>query len=414
MIAGLAALVLSAQAADFEKERPSNWHHWRGPNGDGVSPDGAPPLEWSGTKNVKWKAAIPGAGSATPVVWKERIFVLTAVPAAGALQRFEVHALDRATGKTLWTKTAVEEAPHEKTHATHGYASASPTTDGEHLIASFGSRGIFCFDLDGNLKWKRDLGDMRIKMEFGEAASPALHRGSVVVNWDHEGDSFIVCLDAKTGEPRWKTPRDEKTTWTTPLVVERDGRAQVVVNGAKRTRSYDLATGALLWECGGQAMNPIAMPVVMDGTVYCMTGYRGNAITAIRLDAKGDVTGGPQLVWKRTDAAPYVASPILYDGLLYLTKERNGILSCLDAKTGEPRYAEQRLPGIDTIYASIVGAAGRVYVTGRSGRTVVLERGPAFKVLAQNDLGEGVDASPVILGKTLLLRAAKNLYCIAE
>jgi outer membrane protein assembly factor BamB len=161
-------------------------------------------------------------------------------------------------------------------------------------------------------------------------------------------------------------------------------------------------------------MNPIAMPVVMDGTVYCMTGYRGNAITAIRLDAKGDVTGGPQLVWKRTDAAPYVASPILYDGLLFLTKERNGILSCLDAKTGEPRYAEQRLPGIDTIYASIVGAAGRVYVTGRSGRTVVLERGPAFKVLAQNDLGEGVDASPVILGKTMYLRAAKNLYCIAE
>jgi outer membrane protein assembly factor BamB len=418
-------------------QESDNWPQWRGPGGDGVSAKGDPAVEWSDTKNVRWKVEIPGAGSATPVVWGEKMVVLTAidtgkkapggasvpvppaqgrgmtVPSPGTLHKFEVLCLDRMTGKTLWSRTAVEEMPHEGVHNTHGYASGSPATDGKILIASFGSRGIFCLDLDGNVKWKKDLGDMTIKIGFGEGISPVLHGDSVVVNWDHEAGSFIVCLDAKTGEERWRQARDETTTWTTPLVVEHAGAAQVVVNGTKRVRSYDLATGKLIWECGGQTMNAISMPIARDGVVYVMTGFRGNAVYAIKLDSKGDVTSSAdQVVWKRTDAGPYIASGVLYDGLLYFTKERNGILMCVDAKTGEVKYGPERLPDIDVVYASLMAAAGKIYISGREGTTLVVKAGPKFEVLAKNKLPEPLDASPVVIGKQLYLRGSKHLWCI--
>jgi outer membrane protein assembly factor BamB len=434
----LLAFPFSSTADEFEKERLNNWHHWRGPNCDGFAPKGDPPVEWSESRNIRWKVELPGSGSATPVVWGDRLFVLTAVDTgkkpAGApevapappppgsqgmstsapatLHRFEVLCLDRTTGKTIWSRTAVEAVPHEGHHKSHGYASASPATDGTRLIASFGSRGIFCFDLDGNEKWKRDLGDMKIKVGFGEGISPVLYGDSVIVNRDHEGGSFIVRLDARSGEEKWRQARDEGTTWTTPLVVEAAGATQVVVNGTKRSRSYDLATGRVLWECGGQTMNPIPMPVMLNGMVFCMTGYKGYAVTAIRLDSQGDVTESPQVVWKRNDAGPYVASPLIMDGLLYFTKERQGILMCVDARTGDLAYGPERLPEIDTVYASLMGAAGKVYIAGREGTVLVLKQGPIFEVLAKNRLDEGIDASPVVVGKQLYLRGSKHLYCI--
>lgn len=421
------------------QELDSQWHQWRGPTGDGFAPRGDPPVEWGESKNVAWKVPIPGSGSATPIVWGERIFVVTAAdtgkkpgaaapaprPAGGrpggggmstppptTLWRFDILCLDRKTGKEIWRRTAVEEVPHEGHHASHGYASASPMTDGKRLIVSFGSRGIFGYDLEGNQTWKVDLGDMKIKVGFGEGSSPVLRGDSVIVNWDHEGGSFIACLDAATGKEKWRQARDEGTTWVTPFLVDHAGATQVVVNGSKRTRSYDLATGKLLWECGGQTANVIPVPVAKDGTVICASGYRGSAVTAIRLDSKGDVTDSAQVKWKRTDAGPYVASPLLYENLLYFTKERNGILSCVDAGTGELKYGPERLEGIDTIYASLAGAAGKVYVTGREGTTIVVRHGPKFEVLATNRLSEGIDASPVIVGKQLYLRGAKHLYCI--
>jgi len=431
-----ACLVLALAAAGWADEDPlDNWPQWRGPRGDGSAPRATPPLQWSETKNVRWKVAVPGSGDATPVVWGAKIFVLTAVdtgvippgapkapPAAAdkgmstgapsTLHRFQVLCLDRASGRTLWTRTAVEAVPHEGHHPSHGFASSSPVTDGKILIASFGSRGIFAYDLDGTLKWSKQLGLMKIKIGFGEGITPALVGGRVLVNWDHEGDSFIVALDAATGEEQWRQARDEKTTWCSPYLVEHAGKVQAVVNGSNRTRSYDAATGAVIWECGGQGMNAIAMPVSRDGLVYCMTGYKGTALYAIRLDSKGDVTGGPQIAWKRNDAAPYVASPLLMDDLLYYTKERQGILLCADAATGETKFGPQRLEGIDTIYASLAGAAGKIYIVGREGTTLVLKQGAAFEVLSSNKLAEGVDASPVLVGKELYLRGARSLYRI--
>lgn len=413
-----------------------DWPQFRGPRGDGVVPDADPPTVWSETKNIKWKIAIPGAGSATPAVWGNKIFVLTAVDtkkeanpggpkpqvppgsqgmstaAPTTIHQFLVLCLDRATGKTLWSRTAAEAVPHEGHHSSHGFASASPVTDGKLLIASFGSRGVFAFDLDGNPKWSRELGLMKIKVGFGEGISPVLYKDVVLVNHDHEGDSFIVALDAATGVEKWRQARDEKTTWATPFIVEHAGKVQAVVNGTKRTRSYDVATGALLWECGGQGLNAIAMPVAKDGLVYCMTGYKTYQLLAIKLDSTGDVTDSAQVAWKRSDAAPYVASPLLMDNLLYYTKERQGILSCADATTGEKKFGPERLAGIDTVYASLAGAAGKVYIVGREGTTLVLKHGPAFEVLATNTLDEGVDASPVLVGRELYLRGSKSLYRI--
>jgi outer membrane protein assembly factor BamB len=438
-LAFLLAFPAPAPGDDPEALRRHGWPQWRGPESTGAAPEGSPAVQWSESKNVRWKVEIPGTGSATPVVWGDRIFVLSAVDtgkkpadastldpkppadsrgmstaAPTTIHQFIVLCLDRMTGATLWSQTAVEAVPHEGHHTSHGFASGSPATDGKVLIASFGSRGIFCYDLEGHALWKRDLGWMKIKIGFGEGISPVLAGDSVVVNWDHEAGSFLICLDARTGQEKWRQARDEGTTWTTPLVVEHAGVSQVVVNGTRRTRSYDLATGRLIWECGGQAMNPIATPVALDGVVYCMTGYKGYAVDAIRLDSKGDVTGTAQVVWKRTDAGPYVSSPLLYDGLLYYTKERQGILMCVDAKTGEVRFGPERLPEIETVYASIVGAAGRVYVAGREAATVVLRKGPKFEVLAVNRLDEGIDASPVVVGKQLYLRGARHLYCIED
>jgi outer membrane protein assembly factor BamB len=436
-------------AQDQGSARLDNWHQWRGPNADGVAPHGDPPLAWDESTNVKWKAAIPGTGSGTPVVWGDRIFLLTAIdterapdvapvrpprpaadsgpaggfgggrrgapaePAPKTVHKFDVLCLDRATGAVVWQKTAVEDVPHEGRHATNTFASASAATDGRLVIASFGSRGLFCYDVDGNFKWKKDLGDMQTRRGFGEGSSPTLYGDRLIVPWDQETGSFIVCLDAETGEEIWRQERDEVTTWNTPRVIEHGGVVQVIVNATNRTRAYDLADGKVLWECGGQATNPIASPVVRNGVVYCMTGHHGYAVYAIPLDSRGDVTGGDKIKWSRTDMGPYVSSPLLYDDQLYFVKGDQGILCSLNADTGEPIYPPKRL-NLGQTYASPVGAAGRVYVTDRAGTTIVLEHGPQFNVLQENRIDETVNASLAIVGKEIFLRGDKHLYCIAE
>lgn len=441
-------------AQGFQQAAAENWHQWRGPTGNGVSMSADPPIEWSETKNVKWKVEIPGKGSSTPIVWNDNLFVLTAIetdrkkegaaeqpaqaetappdrpqdggPGGGRRGRggrrsppptnfyqFTIICYDRNTGEPKWQKVATEEVPHEAGHGTNTFASASPTTDGKHVYASFGSRGVFCFDMEGNQKWQRDFGEMQTAAEFGEGSSPALYENTLIVPWDHEGDSFLFALDAQTGEDKWKVEREEGTTWATPLVIHHNGRTQVITNG-RQVRSYDLQTGELLWECGGQASNPIPSPVIHDGTVFCMTGHRGYAIYAIDLNARGDVTDSDSVGWSTTEAAPYVSSPTLYKGQLYFGKSRNGVLLSRDAKTGELLIDETRLPGIDSLYASFVAAADRIYITGRNGTTLVLKHGKNFQVLATNKLDDGIDASPVPVGNELFLRGDKHLYCIAN
>ena len=467
----------AAEAAEVDAKKYDNWHHWRGPNFDGTSPNAKPPLEWSADKNVKWKVPVPGEGQSTPIIWENKIFLLSAVPSpknegtgspdsgnagngnagnGGNDERqfmvlepdpqqgqgqgrrgggprgqrgrrgggrgsapttpfdYTVFCFDKNNGEELWKQVAITAVPHEGKHSTSSFASMSPTTDGERLYASFGSRGVFCYTLDGKLLWQTDLGDMKVRASFGEGGAPVVHGDSLVHIWDHEGQSALFCLDAKTGEQRWKVDRDERTTWQTPLVTMYGGKTQVICNGSNRTRAYDLKDGSIIWECGGQVQNPIPSPVRMGDTVYCMSGYQGFAITAIPLSATGDVTDKDKMLWSRSDSAPYVASPLLYDGKLYFNKNRNAFFSCIDAKTGEVHYGEQRLPEISNIYASIAGADGKVFVIGRNGKTLVLAPGAEYKVLAVNDLGEGIDASPAMVGNEIFLRTTGHLWCIAE
>jgi outer membrane protein assembly factor BamB len=432
------ALLATVSAADFSAECQQQWHQWRGPLANGTAPHGDPPVKWSETSHLQWKAPIPGEGSASPIVWRDQVFLVTAIRTDRAVDvlpklaqeppggykterpknfyRFEVLCLDRTTGKIRWQRTATESLPHEGRHRTNTYASASPTTDGQRLYVSFGSRGIYCYDLQGDLQWKRDLGQMITRMGWGEGASPTLHGNSLVVNWDQEGQSFLTVLDAKTGKPRWKVERDEATSWATPLVVERNGRAQLVVNATRRTISYDLESGKVLWQCGGQTTNVIPCPVQFDDLVIAMSGYQGNtaAAYAIPLSSSGDITDTNQIAWHYHSGTPYVPSPLLLGERLYFTKGNMAILTSLSAKTGKVLLEAERLPGLKNLYASPVGAQGRVYVASREGVTLVLKDQPKLEVLAENHLDEGFDASPAVVGRQLFLRGTEHLYCIAE
>jgi outer membrane protein assembly factor BamB len=328
--------------------------------------------------------------------------------------QFVILAVERKTGAIRWQQVAREEVPHEGHHQTGSFAAASPTTDGEFLYASFGSRGIFCYDLAGNLRWERDLGEMRTRNGFGEGISPVIHGESLIVNWDHEGESHLYVLDARSGETRWQVDRDEVTQWATPLVIEHEGRTQVITSATNRVRSYDLASGELLWECGGQTTSVIPSPVAKDGVVICMSGFRGFAARAIPLDSEGDVTDTDKIVWKHDRGTPYVPSPLLYGDDLYFTESNRSLVTCLDVASGEPFIDRKRLEGVSNFYASPIGAADRVYFVSREGTGLVLKHARELEILATNQLDDTIDASPAAVGKQLFLRGEKYLYCLEE
>ena len=429
----------------------NDWPSWRGPLHTGFAPAGDPPTTWSETENIRWKVKLPGSGSATPIVWGDQIFIQTAIPTGDKVEqpaeqakvdapatpaeegrgrrggrggfrsekptetyRFVLLCLDRNSGKTLWEQVARTELPHEGHHKDHGFSSSSPVTDGTCVIAHFGSRGLYCYDMQGKLLWEKDLGDMETKNDFGEGASPALYKNTLVVIWDHEGDDFIVALDKKSGDEIWRRPREEDTSWTTPLIVPYGDSAQVITAATRKVRSYDLASGELIWECDGLTANAIPSPVADDDTVYVTSGFRGNEMLAIKLSSKGDVTGTDSITWSHDKSTPYVPSPLLYDNRLYFFAGNNAILSSFDTKTGKPVFGPSRINDLEGVYASPVGAAGRVYLVGRSGASVVIKHADELEVLATNRLDDRIDASPAVVGDTLLLRGHEYLYCIGE
>jgi outer membrane protein assembly factor BamB len=395
-----------------------NWGHWRGPTGNPAAIDANPPTEFSGTKNVKWKVAIPGRGSGSTVVWGDRLFVVSAVPTAdrgrGKLA-FNTYCYDAETGKLKWQQTAVEAVPGQGTHSTNGYASASPCTDGEYVYSHFGSQGLFCYTIDGQLVWKRDdFGQMNTRNSFGEGSSPTLAGDKIIVPWDHEGPSYLYALNKKTGETIWKTARDEPTCWATPLVISIDGQEQVVMNGQKYARSYDLESGKELWRCDGQTERPAASAIADDQYVYIGSGFRGSFLAAFRPSGRGDIKRTENVVWTIDRDTPDVASPLLSDGRIYFYKGKSGLLSCLDAKTGKPHYSAQRIPGVNSTYASPVAAGGFIYLTDRSGVITVIKDSEKLEVVATNPLGDPVDATPAPVGNRLYIRGETTLFCIAQ
>ena len=431
ILLGLVSATMVSAARDEAAER--YWPQWRGPFANGSSQTAKPPVEWSETKNIKWKVEIPGRGAASPVVWGDRVYVLTAVAvglpkddahaARGGIEprhnyRFMTMALDRRDGHVVWERASTEEKPHESTHPINGtWASSSAVTDGEYVIAHFESRGTYAYDMNGKLLWQRRFGEKAILSESGEGTTPTLHGNTVVLVWDQsQGGSFIVALDKRTGNDLWRVARDEADTWPTPIVVEHDGRAQVITSGWGAIQSYDLETGKVVWRTTGLTPLPIPSPVAGDGMVVAMSGgNNGSKLKAIRLDeAKGDITGTSAIAWTLDRDTPYAPSPLLFNGLLYFIKSNSGLLSAYDAKTGTPHYQVKRLANVPNVYASPVAADGRVYIAGADGATIVIRHGPTYEVLATNTLEDGFTASPALVDQEIYLRGNKYLYCIAE
>lgn len=415
------SLVLLAFLFLLANQTNANWGHWRGESGNGTSSTAKPPITWSETENVKWKVAVPGRGSGSPVVWDQKVFVVTAIPTGGAASqtgnanqlRFNLLCFDRETGNLLWQETATEATPHEGTHSTNGFSSGSPCTDGEHVYAHFGSRGTYCYTMDGQQVWSRQLGKMTMRAGFGEGSSPTLVDDRLIVPWDHEGQSYLFALEKKNGDTIWQVERDEPSCWATPLVIDHQGKKQIIMNGQNFARAYDLESGAELWRCGGQTQRPVASPVTSDGLVFVGSGHRGAFFGAFRPDGSGDIQGTPSVVWTQSRDTPDIASPLLSGGRLYYCKKKTGIVSCFDAVSGEPHYTTKRT-NLGVLYASPIAAGGHVYITDRDGKTVVLEDADSFNIVAENSLGETIDATPAPVDNQLFIRGEKHLFCIAE
>ncbi|MDA1267166.1 MAG: PQQ-binding-like beta-propeller repeat protein [Planctomycetota bacterium] len=410
-------LSLSAAAQD--------WTTWRGPSHNGLADAGAdPPVSFNEEEGLLWKTALPGLGASTPLVIDGRIYLTSAepidevepdAPPPPVKHRLLVLAYDLDTGEQLWRSAVGEATSHEKLHKTSTLASASLVTDGERLVSFFGSHGVFGLDLAGERLWARDLGDQTTLAEFGEGATPALHGDTVVVPWDHEGASFVAGLAVATGEPRWKVEREVDSSWGSPVVIEDGERSVVIVTGSDATRGYDLKDGAEVWSCAGMSKNPVNSPTVVGDVLFVTNSYKGTVLQAVSLPgAQGELAEGEHLLWTYRRSAAYVPNPIVVDGRLYFLRDSTGVLNCLDARTGEELYYGQRLDGIKRVHASPLAAAGRIYWASREGVVAVVRAGAEFEVLATNQLDDCFEASPVAVGKRLLLRGRQYLYCLGE
>jgi outer membrane protein assembly factor BamB len=433
------SLLMPAFAGD------ADWPGWRGPENDGMA-RGDAPMHWSDTEHIKWKAEIPGRGHSSPVIWGDKIFVTTAVP-TGVVpiaatepapdpgrggrggrgfgspsqrgpqpeQKLMLMCFDRKNGKLLWQQVSKVATPHEGYHPTYGsFASNSPVTDGKHVIAFFGSRGVYCYDMDGKKIWEKDFGiQLKMFMTFGEGAWPFLEGSKLLLLFDNEVDSFLVALDVSTGKELWRTPRpDGNTNWSGPVVITVDGKKQVVVSATKKVHAYDLETGQPIWEVAGLGQNTIPAPVAAGGLIYLMSGYRNPNLMAVKLGREGDLTGTDAIVWQNQKGNSYTASPVLHDGKLYVVTD-SGMLSCFDAKTGKAFYQQQRLPKPYNFKASPVGVNGKLYLATEEGDVVIVKMGETYEVLATNTLeGQTFIGTPAVADGEIYLRGQNTLFCI--
>ena len=440
-LCALASLAATAFAGD--------WPTWRGPAGTGVA-ESAPPASFGADENVRWSIELPGRGCSTPIIVGETVYVTTAAPTGkpaeaqpdpepepepegrgrgrgrgrrgfGAAQlveqSFDLLAIDRASGELRWRETLATATPHEGYHGQYGsWASASPVFDGEHLFVSFGSFGLFCVDLEGELVWKADPGaKLVMRRSFGEGATPVVHGDVLFHAFDHEGDSFAIAYDKRSGEELWRVDRDEPSVWAQPIVIEHGGETQVVASGTNRVRGYRLADGEVLWECGGLGVNAIPALVRHDDLILAMSGYQGANLIAIRLGGEGDVTAAEgAIAWSSPKGCSYTASPVLVGGKYYTVTDR-GFISCFDATTGEGHYVEERLPRGSTLKASPVAADGKLYVPTEAGDVHVIRLGETYEVLGTHSFGEhAFIASPALVDGELYLRSMTHLFCVAE
>lgn len=425
---------VTAQPSDQD-----NWLNFRGPTYNGTSLTANPPIHWSESQNVKWKVKLPGSGNnSSPIVCDDRVIILDAIPEvrrsaseegqtrtkpkrgqrrgrgrkAPSPTRFATLCFDRETGKKMWEQIAVVTTPHQGTHPDHGYASASPISDGRFIYSHFGSRGIYCYNMQGELQWKRDdFGQMMTRNGFGEGSTPCLYQDWLIIPWDHEGQSWIMALDAQTGKTRWKQERDEPSNWVTPVVTEGKDGPILITGGENFARGYDLRTGEERWRSSGFTSRPISSPVIHKDLALLASSRQGFYLSALEINGQGNLNDTEGVVWSTDAAAPDVPSMMLSEGRVYHMKGSTNILHCLNASTGELLFAK-RLPGIRGVYASLVAAAGKIFILGRDGNAVVLKDSDEFELLAENQLDDLFDATPALAGEQLILRGKQHLYCI--
>ncbi|PYV10085.1 MAG: hypothetical protein DMG23_08860 [Acidobacteria bacterium] len=423
-----------------------HWPSFRGPNASGVA-DGHPtPVKWNATsgESVLWKTPIPGMAVSSPIVWGDRVFVSTAVssdpnatirtglygdvkPSTDlSMHSWRLVALDKRTGKVVWERVAHEGVPRTKRHPKSSQASPTPVTDGRHVVVSFGSEGLYTYDVDGKLLWKRDLGVLNAgwfydpDYEWGVGSSPIIWKDSVIVQCDIQKNSFIAAFEVATGQPLWRTPREEIPSWSTPAIYEGNGRAELVTQATNFTRGYDPSTGQELWRLSGNSEIAIPTPIIGQNLIIVTNGYRGvQPIYAIKPGAKGDITlKGEQsqsefIAWSTKRGGPYIPTPLIYHDHLYVCSN-NGVLSAYDVRTGQRLYQE-RLGGTGGSFsASPVAADGKIYLSSEDGDVFVVKAGPTYELLATNPIGEVVMATPAISDGVIIIRGLKDVFAIGQ
>jgi outer membrane protein assembly factor BamB len=405
-IAGLAAQAPDVRMVGVEGEGTKYWPVWRGPSGQGLA-TGSYPDAWSGTENVAWKQPVPGGGNSSPIVWGDRIFLTTAYDNG---RRVSLLAFRRTDGTQVW-ETFAPDGRTGRAHYKNGHASATPSTDGTLVYASFGSRGLAAFDFNGRLVWHKDLGD--VDNYHGAAGSPLLYKNRVILFQDFDSGSFVAAFDSRTGKELWRTPRRAFVGWGTPVAVRVEGRDEIIVSSQSAVTAYDPDTGKELWVCDGNSFEVIPTPVVGHGLVFASSGRVGPTL-AIRPGGRGNVTR-THLVWASPKGSPFVPSPIVYGDQLYMVNDMASIVTSFEAASGKVLW-QGRL-GVaqrEGFSASPVAVDGKVFFTNDQGETFVLRAGPSFELLRTNRIGEVTLASPALVDGRWYIRTDRSLFAIGK
>lgn len=440
-LAGLWLFLLGAGDAAAQ-----NWPSFRGLHASGVADGQNLPVGWNAeeSRNIKWQTAIPGLAHSSPVVWGDRLFVTTAVSGAGDFgfkaglygagtasgdrspHQWKVYALNKKTGAVEWERVAYEGVPKEKRHIKGSYANATPATDGEYVVAFFGSQGLYAFEFDGKLVWKRELGHLDVgaydapTYEWGPASSPIVHEGKVIVQVDTQKDDYLLALDVRSGETVWRTERDEQPSWGTPTVRPSRPRPELITNGSNFIRGYDPDTGKELWRLGGSSNITAPTPVFGEGVIVVVSGRRPEKpIFVIRPGAVGDITleknetASEHVVWSLRGRGSYMPTPLIYRGHLYVLQNQ-GILDCYELQTGKELY-RQRIPHQGSGFSgSPVAADGVIYLPSEDGDIFAVKAGPEFELLSENRMGELLMSTPALSDGMMYVRAHHHLYAIGR
>ena len=432
-----AAIVLAAAASVDGRGEP--WPQWRGPSGQGISTETNLPTEWSTTKNVAWSTEIPGRGFSSPIVWGNRVYLTSSIegdiipgaktaphklggedfvhPDAVAGDRkheLKVYALDATSGRILWERTAYSGPVYDARHRSGSFANTTPATDGERIYVWFGSEGLYVYDRDGKLAWKKSLGQIAA-FGMGTGTSPVLFENLVILQCDEDNGerSFIVALDRRTGKEAWRTPRSIQASWSTPALAKTAERTELITAGNEFIVSYDARTGKELWRVKGTGGWTVPTPIVGQGVVVASAAHPLKRAVAVRLGSSGDVTGTPAIAWERDKGTGYTPSSIAYGNYAYILTD-GGLITCVDIKTGEVMYEGARPPKPARYWASPVAFGGKIFLTNEHGETHVIAAGPKYEILGVNTIDEPVYASLAPSDGRLFLRTWSKLYKIVK